>query len=303
MRAATARATMGLAVAGLLIWGCTRRDAAPQGSAKEPSSAAAAPAPASTARTPVIVFCSDRSGQWRLWTIQPDGTGMKQLTQGGPDDSDVDPAFSPDGASILFTSTRGGNAGIWRMTIATGKTERVCDGDQANWAPDGKSIVFRRNERIFKRDLAGRAEKALSPANWPHCSGPAWSPKGGEIAFACRWEAGNGVYIMSSEGGEPRKVYVAQGACQPHWSPDGSKLVYETETNLCTISPDGTHNRTVTYYGGVQRLARWSPDGSRLVFCQAASPGGPWELYIVSAQGGEPTRLTQAGSDMYPDWK
>jgi len=301
MRTVTGCVMMGLALAGVLTWGCTRHDAVPKESSKEPSSAAVTPAPSD--RSPLIVFSSDRSGPWRLWTIQPDGTGMKQLTQGGPDDADVDPAFSPDGGSILFTSTRGGSAGIWRMTIASGKMERVCDGDQAGWSPDGKSIVFRRTERIFRRDLAGGAEKALSPESWPHCSGPAWSPKGGEIAFACRWEAGNGVYVMAAEGGEPRKVFGEQGACQPHWSPDGAKIVYETETNLCTINPDGTHNRTVTYYGGVQRLARWSPDGSRLVFCQAASPDGPWELYTVPAQGGEPTRLTEGGSDMYPDWK
>ena len=46
-----------------------------------------------------------------------------------------------------------------------------------------------------------------------------------------------------------------------------------------------------------------SPDGSRLVFCQAAYRAVPWELYTVPAQGGDPTRLTEGGSDMYPDWK
>ena len=255
MRTVTVRVVIGLALAAALTWGCTRREAAPQAMPKGPSPAAT---PAAAERSPLIVFSSDRSGQWRLWTIQPDGTGLKQLTQVGPDDADVDPAFSPDGASILFTSTRGGSAGVWRMTITTGKMERICGGDQAGWSPDGKSIVFRRSERIFRRDLAGGAEKALSPESWPHCSGPAWSPKGDEIAFACRWDAGNGVYVMSAEGGEPRKVFSEQGACQPHWSPDGTKIVYETETNVCTINPDGTHNRSVTYYGGVQRLARWS---------------------------------------------
>jgi Tol biopolymer transport system component len=80
-------------------------------------------------------------------------------------------------------------------------------------------------------------------------------------------------------------------------------LVYETETHICTINPDGTKNRVITYYGGVQRFARFNPDGSKLVFCQAASPQGPWELYIVPIAGGAPIKLTDGGSDMYPDWK
>jgi Tol biopolymer transport system component len=78
--------------------------------------------------------------------------------------------------------------------------------------------------------------------------------------------------------------------------------VYETETHLCTINPDGTKNRVITYFGGVQRYARYSPDGKFLVFCQGVSESGPWELYIVPSGGGTPQRLTEGGSDMYPDW-
>ena len=59
----------------------------------------------------------------------------------------------------------------------------------------------------------------------------------------------------------------------------------------------------ITYFGGVQRYGRYSPDGRRIVFCQGMSPQGPWELYVVPSTGGTPRRLTEDGSDMYPDWK
>jgi TolB protein len=147
------------------------------------------------------------------------------------------------------------------------------------------------------------AEKVLTPDDWPHCAGPAWSPDGKTIAFAARWAGGNGVYTVSADGGKPIKVYDQQGACEPHWAPDGKRLVYETETHICTINPDGTKNRVITYFGGIQRYARFSPDGKFLVFCQGASEQGPWELYLVPAGGGAPIRLTEGGSDMYPDWQ
>jgi TolB protein len=251
----------------------------------------------------MIVFSSNRAGSWRIWTAGPDGSQPRSLTDPNGDHQDADPSFSPDGKSVLFTSTREGKTGVWRMELDSAKPRRVCDGDQAEWSPDGKKIVLRRNERILTRDLDGGKEKTITPDDFPHCSGPAWSPDGNSIAFACRWEGGNGVYLASPEGGKPAKVYDKQGACEPHWSPDGARIAYETETNICTINPDGTKNRMVTYYGGVQRYARFGPDGKFLIFCQAASPEGPWELYVVPVGGGEPKRLTEGGSDMYPDWK
>ncbi|MBN1419894.1 MAG: PD40 domain-containing protein [Planctomycetes bacterium] len=263
----------------------------------------AGPAAGADPKTGAIVFSSDRSGDWRIWTIGADGTGLRALTKGEDGQNDVDPVWSPDATSILFTSTRGGKPGIWRASASGTDLERICDGDQAEWSPDGKRIAFRRSEKIVTRDLAGGAEKIISPENFPHCSGPAWSPDGKTIAFACRWEAGNAIFVIDATGGEPRKVYDRKGACEPHWSPDGKRLVYETETHIASIGADGTGNRPVTYYGGIQRYGRYGPGGKEIVFCQGASPRGPWELYIVAAEGGTPRRLTEGGSDMYPDWK
>jgi len=260
-------------------------------------------AAAAESKTGQIVFSSNRAGAWRIWTIRADGSDLKQLTRQDSDDQDVDPMFSPDGKTIVFTSTRGEKAGLWRLFSDGSKPERVCDGDQAEWAPDGAKIVLRRNERILTRELAGGKEKTLTPDDWPHCSAPAWSPDGKTIAFAARWDAGNGVYLVPAEGGKPVKVYDKQGACEPPWSPAGTRLVYEPETHICAINPDGTKNRPVTYFGGVQRYARFSPDGETIVFCQGVSEQGPWELYLIPATGGSPQKLTDGGSDMYPDWR
>lgn len=255
------------------------------------------------ARTGCIVFSSNRSGAWRLWTVKADGSELKQLTTQATDDHDVDPVFSPDGQRLLFTSTRGGKTGTWRTAADGSNPERLCDGDQAEWSPDGKKIAFRRQERLLVRDLASGKEQGLTPEDWPHCSGPAWSPDGKTIAFAARWDSGNALCLVPAAGGKPVKIYDKQGACEPHWSPDGARLVYETETHICTINPDGTKNRPVTYFGGVQRYARFSPDGKLLVFCQGASEAGPWELYVIPATGGAPEQLTTGGSDMYPEWR
>ena len=260
-------------------------------------------APGATPGSGQILFSSNRSGAWRLWVVNADGSGLKQLTKQDTDDQDVDPMFSLDGKSILFTSTRGGQAGIWRLLSDGSKPERICDGDQAEWSPEGRKIALRRNERILVRDLGGGAETVISPEDWPHCSGPAWSPDGKSIAFAARWPGGNAIFIVPGAGGKPVKVYDKQGACEPHWSPDGTRLVYETETHIGTINPDGTKNRVITYFGGVQRYARYSPDGKLLVFCQGVSEQGPWELYVIPATGGSPQKLTEGGSDMYPDWR
>ncbi len=250
-----------------------------------------------------IVFASDREDAWRIWSMKEDGSDEKQLTEAKLDESDVDPMFSPDCKTILFTSSRGGKVGTWKMAAEGGKPERICDGDQAEWAPDGKRIVFRRSEAIFTRDLGTGKEKKLTPDDWPHCSAPSWSPDGKNIAFAARWDKGNGLYLLKPEGGKPVKIFDKHGACEPHWSADSKTIVYETTTNICTISPDGSNNQQITFFGGVQRYGRFSPDQTMIIFCQGVSEKGPWQIYAIPKDGGSPKKLSSEGSNIHPDWR
>ena len=250
-----------------------------------------------------MVFSSDRSGPWRIWLMEASGENLRPLTEGDEDAHDVDPVFNKDGTAVVFSSTRGGALGIWTVPAEGGSPVRLCDGDQAEWSPDDKQIAFRREGRIWIRTLESGAEQALTPEAWTQCSGPAWHPDGKTLVFARLLEGKNAVYSMPAAGGEPKMIYDKKGACEPHYTPDGALIVYETESNICTIQPDGQKNRMVTFQAGVQRYGRTSPDGKHIVFCQGVNENGPWELYVVPIAGGYPARLTEGGSDMNPDWK
>jgi len=255
------------------------------------------------ARAGQIVFSSDRGGAWRIWTAKDDGSGLRALTTGDGEHHDVDPMFDPDGKSVLFTSTRGGKPGVYLAAADGSKPRRLCDGDQAEWSPDGKRIVLRRAGRIVTRELATGKETPVRAKGGSRCSGPTWSPDGKWIAFARVQGKANAIFRVPAGGGKTITVYDKKPACEPHFSPDGKEIVFETETHVWAVRPDGTGPRMITYYGGLQRYPRFSPDGRSVIFCQGASTRGPWEIYVVGAAGGSPKKLTDGGSDMYPHWK
>jgi Tol biopolymer transport system component len=76
--------------------------------------ALAAPAGAAfPGRNGRIAVPSDRSGNFELWTVKPNGTGWRQLTNHPA--FDACPAWSPDGTRLAFCSDRGGSFQVFTM--------------------------------------------------------------------------------------------------------------------------------------------------------------------------------------------
>ena len=91
-----------------------------------------------------IAFHSDRSGRYEAWSIQPDGSGLTQLTH-SKDHEVLQPRWSPDGSRIAWED--GDHAGIIDVSKAGAQSDeelpRVSETltfYPRSWSPDGRSI-------------------------------------------------------------------------------------------------------------------------------------------------------------------
>ncbi|MCZ6776778.1 MAG: hypothetical protein O7D34_10020 [Ignavibacteria bacterium] len=233
----------------------------------------------------IIVGMLIRSGEQEEYTV-PRWTELVHLsTQPGLED---EPSWSPDGR-IAYVSDEGGYLSFWTRQVEGERGSRVgkegIDEAQPTWSPDGKYIAF-----VSSRDHGGRLGIFLG-------SRPIESHVYGQ----------NGdLYVMPALGGTARKL--AEDAYDPSWSSDGKKIAFrstrEGSWQIYTISID---DRKIELVSGVEPRViglSWSPDGKWIAYIAGASAATGWDLYIIPATGGSPTRLTndEATIALHPAW-
>ena len=118
-----------------------------------------------------------------------------------------------------------------------------------------------------------------------------WSPDGKKFAYG----SGVGIFTVNADGtGLSGNL---GGSSWPSWSGDGKRFAYSNGTGVWTMNADGT--------GAVQICAAgtnpsWSPDNIRIV-CSTPEYGGS-EIKVVNADGSNPIRLTNSGTNGTPAW-
>lgn len=249
-----------------------------------------------------IVFVSDRSGNLDIWTMRPDGTDCRPLTQ--DEEPDADPRFSPDGRRIMYTSLTEGFPEIWIMNRDGSNPARVTEGSQGDWAPDGNSIVFIRDDQVYVRNLNSGKERLVSPESWKRCGVPAWSPDGRRIAVASRHTGTIGVFLLTLDG-NPTPLATEDPCCTPRWSADGKRILFQTvKGHIHELDIQGGSEEPLTFGADIQHDACYSPDGSMVVFARGPSQEGPWQLCVVDLKSEDldVVPITGEGSNRQPDW-
>ncbi|HLX61032.1 MAG TPA: SUMF1/EgtB/PvdO family nonheme iron enzyme [Planctomycetota bacterium] len=249
-----------------------------------------------------IIFTSDRSGTFKIWSMDASGKNAKPLTQGP--NLDADPRFSPDGNRILYTTVIDGFPQVWAMNHDGSQPQAITKGSQAAWSPDASAIVFIRDDQTWIREIASGSEHRLTPENWQRCGVPAWSPDGKQIALASRHLENIGIFLLSLDGKETARLKTGDPSCTPAFSKDGKHLLCQTtKGHVYQLDADGKNWEQMTTGFAFEHDARYSPDGDMIIFARAETQDGQWQICIQKLDDEDASvQLTTEGSNRQPDW-
>jgi Tol biopolymer transport system component/TRAP-type C4-dicarboxylate transport system substrate-binding protein len=307
---------------------------APTATAK-PASAPTANAPMTSTTSvnlPRIVFVSHPDGNTtngdsnaEIYSMNADGSGQTRLTNNHYWDNQ--PTVSSDGKRIAFVASPvapDDGAQIYTMNVDGSDVIRLTNNagtdDLPIFSPDGKQIVFFSDRDgnveiyVMNADGSGQTNLTHNPALDEY---PSWSPDGKQIIFDSTRDGGAGnreirdsngeIYVMNADGsGQTRLTHDGGHDGRALWSPDGKKIVFETnrdgDDELYMMNADGTGQTHLTNNPNRDIMPAWSLDGKQIAFTSTRDDGD-YELYVMNADGSHPTRLTHnPGDDIWAAW-
>lgn len=203
-----------------------------------------------------VLFASSRTGESEIFTSNPDGTELRQLTRDSRE-WNTNARMTADGRFIVFSSGRNGEANIWRMDS------------------DGSNVV---------QLTRGKSEFS-----------PALTPDGQWVYYINAHVAPSRIERVSIEGGPPQVVFEGEAAEIPVISPDGKWLAFSVYSEpagwRAAILPTAGGTRRLLDFHGVRGFVRWSTDSRALLFMKAQ--GNVSNVWLQPLDESEPRAITK----------
>lgn len=250
-----------------------------------------------------LVFRSDRSGTWDLWSVaikegNPQGSPTMLKRDFGPGSAAL--GFAPDGSCFYTITTETGGLYRGAVNFETGKvTEPPASvalrytGRVATpvWSPDGRHLLYVANRAgigpgkniLTIRNADSGTERFLSPSlrfvnfAW-------WSPDGRSVLALGISEKERGLFRIDAETSEMTRL--SEHGYFPRLTPDGKTLVYTFDGTLRRRNLDTGKESEVITAGKISRFDL-SPDGREVVYQQGDI------VMRASLDGGEPRELAR----------
>jgi Tol biopolymer transport system component/DNA-binding winged helix-turn-helix (wHTH) protein len=226
----------------------------------------------------------------------------KRLT--AENQSGTSPAWTPDGASIVFASgglriAARGNGEVRRLEFAGNNASFVAISRQGN-------LVYsqtRSRAHIWRVALSGAgviggAPKQFLASNRSELN-PQFSAEGKRIVFASTRGGSPELWIANADGTNPAALTSMHASWTggPNWSPDGSHIAFDSEQGgqyeVYSIGAAGGTPRRLTNNPAVDGVPSWSRDGAWIYFMSDRSRDP--QVWKMPAAGGQPVQVTNKG--------
>jgi TolB protein len=261
-----------------------------------------------------LLFASSRDGDYAIFGVGAAGGREVRLTKGHGDPSTpeglffaVEPAWSPNGRLVAFTSRRDGRSHIYVMradgTDVRQVTHGKSDDDGPTWAPGQRRLAFSRDRQLFVVGSAGGRARSLTHLGG-EAANPAWSPDGKLIAYDYRRPgySSREIWVVGVDGSQTRLVTSLPAVSTlPSWSPDGRRIAFQSNLHgghfeIYTIGRDGLGLRRETMSAIDTIDPAWSPNGKEIAFSRDGS------IWTVD-RARRVRKVTSGGNDSTPAWR